>query len=591
MYNIRMWRSRTFWRLFGAYCILLCVSLGFLGGMLIRRIESHLLEETRLALELKTLLIGEIANVEPEATRQREIKRLAAETRTRITLIAADGAVLADSAEPAEPVENHGDRPEIKEAAQSGVGVVTRYSGTVHQPMMYVARRQETGPIRFVRLALPLDAVADEIRWLGRAVWTTVGVTLALALLLSLVLARRISAPLVELAEAAKSIAAGEYGKRVLLPTGDEVGALAASFNEMSVACANQIAQMDHDRQQLLAIFRGMVEGVVVLDAEQSIQFLNEAAAQLLDTNLSAAQGRKIWHLFRHRQLGEAVDRILASDDPLRCELEWAGPERKVFAVHGTRLPGEPIRGAVLVFHDITHLRKLERVRQDFVANVSHELKTPLAAIQATVETLLDGALQDSEHNVRFLERVRENADRLHRLVQDLLTLGRIESGQEIMEIQPIALQPLIESCLSRQSDRAKGKGLVLEQASADESVYVMADEDALAEIVDNLLDNAIKYTPQGQIRVRWFREGDHAVLEVSDSGVGIPEKDLPRVFERFYRVDKARSRELGGTGLGLSIVKHLVHTLSGTITATSEVAVGSTFSVRLPAAAEPSNV
>jgi two-component system, OmpR family, phosphate regulon sensor histidine kinase PhoR len=230
-------------------------------------------------------------------------------------------------------------------------------------------------------------------------------------------------------------------------------------------------------------------------------------------------------------------------------------------------------------------LRKLERVRQDFVANVSHELKTPLAAIQATVETLLDGALNDPDHNIHFLDRIRENADRLYRLVQDLLTLGRIESGQEALEIKPLSVEMAVSACISRQEDRAKTKGLEL-HAEPDGQILAQADEEALAEILDNLVDNAIKYTNSGgRITLRWFAEDGQVVLQVEDSGVGIPEKDLPRIFERFYRVDKARSRELGGTGLGLSIVKHLVQALGGTIAADSQLGQGTTFTVRLPLA------
>ncbi len=583
-----MWRSQIFWRLSGAYCILLAISLGILGWVLVNRIETRLLAEIRHNLEMKTLLIDEITARQTDTNLQQPITRLAELTRTRITLIAADGKVLADSDERPERLENHLERPEVQAAkiSDSGVGVSTRFSTSVHQPMMYVARRQKTESVRYVRAALPLDAVAHEIRWLGRGVWTATGVTLLVGLALSLIIARRLSAPLVELSAAARSIAQGDYGKRVSVGSGDEVGALASTFNEMSQACAAYIAQMDQDRQQLLAVFKSMVEGVLVLDADQTIRFLNDAAGQLLGTTPEAARGQKIWQHFRHRHLGEAVDKILASAEPYCCELEWFPLERKVLAVQGACLPGQPLRGAVLVFHDITHVRMLERVRQDFVANVSHELKTPLAAIQATVETLLDGALQDPEHNVRFLERVRENADRLHRLVHDLLTLGRIESGQEVMEMGPVPLQSAIESCVSRQADRARAKGLQMIQAPPPPApVLALADEDALAEILDNLVDNAIKYTPAGQITLRWFANGSDAMLQVEDTGVGIPERDLPRVFERFYRVDKARSRELGGTGLGLSIVKHLVQKLNGNITVISEIGQGSTFTVRLPRA------
>ncbi|HXG09779.1 MAG TPA: ATP-binding protein, partial [Gemmataceae bacterium] len=444
------------------------------------------------------------------------------------------------------------------------------------------------GPVRYVRLALPLGAVAEETRWLRQAVWTGTGVSLVLALLVSMVLARRMSAPLVELASAARSMAEGYCGQEVKVASADEIGTLALVFNEMSRACAAHIAQMERDRQQLRAIFGSMVEGVLVLDAEGRVQFLNEAAGRLL--NLPAgAEGRNLSQLVQHRSLAEAVAHITASEEPYEGELEWDTTPRKVLAVHGNRLPGEPLRGLVLVLHDITHLRRLEQVRQDFVANVSHELKTPLAAIQATVETLLDGALHDPEHGVRFLERVRENTDRLHRLVQDLLTLSRVESGEAVLERRPVPLHAAVEASLSRHEHRAASKGLRLEQAPPAEPVTALTDEEALAEILDNLLDNAIKYTPPGgRITLRWFAEGGAAVFQVEDTGIGIPEKDLPRIFERFYRVDRARSRELGGTGLGLSIVKHLAQALGGSVTASSQVGVGSVFTVRLPEAAVP---
>jgi two-component system, OmpR family, phosphate regulon sensor histidine kinase PhoR len=581
-----MWRSRIFWRLFGASSVLLIFSFGMLGWLLIGRIENHLLQEVQQGLQDKTLLVRNLVNAQREGNLQEQITRLGKETRARITLIQASGKVEADSAEKPEKMENHLDRPEVQQARSSEIGVSTRFSGTVHQPMMYVALRNELGPVRFIRIALPLDAVNGEIRWLHGVVWTATGVTLIVALILSMVIARRISAPLVELAGAADAIAHGDYGKKVLVSSAGEVRALAASFNAMSEACAVHIAQMTQDREQLRAIFRSMVEGVLVLDAEQTIHFVNEAASQLLGKSARTAQGQKIWQVFRHRQLNEAVDKILSSDEPYRCELEWTGGERRALALQGARLPGEPHRGAVLVFHDITDLRKLETVRQDFVANVSHELKTPLAAIQATVETLLDGAMQDAEHNVRFLERIGENADRLHRLVQDLLTLGRIESSQAPLEPEPIALQIAAEACISRHADRAKARDLQLIPEPPTQAVTALADEEALAEILDNLVDNAIKYTHAGgTITLRWFGEDGQAILEVVDTGVGIPEKDLPRIFERFYRVDKARSRELGGTGLGLSIVKHLVHALGGAITVASRIGQGSVFTIRVPRA------
>jgi len=424
-----MWPSRIFWRLFGAYGVLLAVSLGLLGWVLVDRLETHLLSEMQRSLEVKTLMLRELVAA-PRADLQAHMKRLGADLHARITLIAQDGTVLADSAENPEVMEKHDKRAEVQVAEQQGIGVATRYSGTVHQPMMYVARRNEAGPIRYVRIALSLDAVAAEVSWLSRVVWATVGITLMISLLLSFLIARRITSPAVDLALAADAIARGDYGKRIHAASSDEIGSLAGAFNSMSVACAGQIKQMEDDRERLRSIFRSMVEGVLVFDAEQNLQFANEAAGQMLGRPLADEAGKKLWQLFRHRQLGDVIARILDSGEPYRSELEWTASERKVLAVHGVRHSSDTMSGAVLVLHDVTHMRKLERVRQDFVANVSHELKTPLATIQASVETLLDGALHDPDHNMRFLERIRENAERLSRLVLDLLTLGRVESGQ-----------------------------------------------------------------------------------------------------------------------------------------------------------------
>ena len=258
-------------------------------------------------------------------------------------------------------------------------------------------------------------------------------------------------------------------------------------------------------------------------------------------------------------------------------------------------MPGSPPRGAVLVLHDTSELRRLERLRQEFVANVSHELKTPLSVITACVETLLAGAVDDLEHRGPFLERIAEQANRLHALILDLLTLARIESAAGALEPRAVALAPAVAACLGRHRARANSNKKLLEAvppspaSDTSEEIAAWADEEAVSQILDNLIDNALKYTPSGgRIRVRWRAEDSQVCLEVQDNGIGIPEQDLPRIFERFYRVDKARSRELGGTGLGLAIVKHLVHAMQGSVHAASRVGHGTTFSVRLPRASVP---
>jgi two-component system phosphate regulon sensor histidine kinase PhoR len=334
-----------------------------------------------------------------------------------------------------------------------------------------------------------------------------------------------------------------------------------------------------------------MAEGVIAVDVRRRLLFANASADRLLGLSETAV-GRMVAELIRSPQVQEAVDAALAGPGPYRGEVALAtreplGPSpARILEVLGTHLPGAPSPGAVLVFHDVTELRRLERMRQDFVANVSHELKTPLASIKAYTETLLDWALHDETVNVRFLQRIEEQADRLDRLVLDLLSLARLEAGQEVYEHAPLALAPTIQAASEAHRGRAEAKGIdyIVDLVALDPRVEVYADEEAVRQILDNLIDNAIKYTPEGKrVVVSSQAVGKEVLMEVSDTGNGIPRPDLPRIFERFYRVDKARSRELGGTGLGLAIVKHLVQSLGGRVDVTSRVGSGSRFTVLLP--------
>ncbi len=415
-------------------------------------------------------------------------------------------------------------------------------------------------------------------------------------------LAGRYSRPVRDLIEVAERISAGPTGQRVFVSGSDELARLGQTFNRLSERLAIRIAQLEEDRQQLRTILSGMVEGVVALDAEQRILFANERASQLLELpNPSEAQaglpagahagvrGRRLWEVVRQRPLLDVVQRALDRPEPYREEFNWNGNIVRTLTVHAARLPGRPPRGAVLVLHDTTELRRLERLRQEFVANVSHELKTPLSVIKANVETLIDGAIDDALHRGAFLKQIASQGDRLHFLILDLLSLARIESGEELFEFGPIEVESVAEAGIDRHCTRAEARNQRLTLVPSDPALgeaVIWADEEAMDQILDNLLDNALKYTPEGgEIRVRWRIEGNVIALEVSDTGIGIPAADLPRIFERFYRVDKARSRELGGTGLGLSIVKHLVQAMHGNVRASSQVGSGTTFTVTLPRA------
>jgi two-component system phosphate regulon sensor histidine kinase PhoR len=446
---------------------------------------------------------------------------------------------------------------------------------------------------QYVRLDLPPEEIQVQMAQLQRLVWTTAGLTGLAAMGLALWLARRLAQPLQVVTAGAEKIAAGAYGHAVYVDGRDEAATLARAFNRMSERLATQFAQLEEDRQQLRAILGGLVEGVIALDADLRILFANHRAAQLLEFHPQAVVGRKLWEVLRQRTLQDLVRKALAGPEPCQAELKWNGTTPRNLTVHAARLAGVPApRGAVLVVHDTSELRRLEQLRQDFVANVSHELKTPLSVIKACIETLQDGAIDDAQHRDMFLEQVNEQTDRLHALILDLLSLARIESGEECFKLEAVPLEPLVSACLERHCARAESNHQVLlaipPEGPADEAVAVdaLADEEALGQILDNLVDNALKYTPQGgSIRVRWCIEGEEVRLEVEDTGIGIPERDLSRIFERFYRVDRARSRELGGTGLGLAIVKHLVQAMHGSVRAASKPGQGSTFTVRLPRA------
>lgn len=394
--------------------------------------------------------------------------------------------------------------------------------------------------------------------------------------------------------EVARGIAALGEGRpaRAIPAVPAGMARLARAYDEVAPRLEARIARLEGDRQLLRAVLGGMTEGVIAVDSRRRILFANDAAQRFFALGGDSV-GRLVAELIRSPHVQVAIESTLARSESYQDEISVASPDSwpkgptLLLLVHGRVLPGTPAPGAVLVFHDVTETRRLERVRQDFVANASHELKTPLASIKAYAETLLDWALHDEAVNVKFLHRIDEQADRLNQLILDLLSLARLESGQDFFQHGPLVLAPVVRQAVETHRARAESKGLEygLTLDLPAELAVVHADEEAIRQILDNLVDNAIKYTPEGgRVRVTLLDRGaDGVVLEVMDTGIGIPRDDLPRVFERFYRVDKARSRQLGGTGLGLSIVKHLTQALEGTIAVESRVGYGSTFTVRFP--------
>jgi two-component system phosphate regulon sensor histidine kinase PhoR len=375
----------------------------------------------------------------------------------------------------------------------------------------------------------------------------------------------------------------GDFGGRV---PGDQrflIEPLSQSIDRMQEYLRSRFAELQANRDQLRTVLDSMVEGVIAVDSAQRVLLINDAACHLFRLQNDASVGRPLWERVRSPQLQQWVAEALRGSESVGGEVELIAPLSRTLSVRVAGLQSNSNRGAVVVASDISQLRRLEQVRQEFVANASHELKTPLASIKACVETLLDGALEDPEIRTRFLQTINEQSERLDRLIRDLLSLTRIESEGMKTDLHSVPLAEIVTVCHERHRQNAERKRMHLNTLAPAEPVQVLADEEALEQILDNLVDNAIKYTNEGgTVTIRWGYHDGGCQLEVEDTGIGIPQSHLPRIFERFYRVDKARSRELGGTGLGLSIVKHMVQAIGGAISVSSRLGKGTTFTVQL---------
>lgn len=598
-----MWSTRLFWRSFLSYAVLAVSGAVVLVVIVLGRQRASIEAEVRQRLQDEAVVVQrwadaawESADVPVEELRsawQPRIEALGKEVGTRLTLMKLDGTVLADSAADARHLENHADRVEVEQARLHGVGFATRQSESVNQSFEYCAIRVGSAehPRGFVRVALPWAAFEQRLARTAHWIWTATAVLMLLALVVTYLLARRLIEPLENLTQAAQAIAAGDLDQQVTVRHRDEVGTLAVAFNTMSRELASRIELLQvksreaAEQSELLETVLGsMIEGVVVIDARLRILYANAAAGPLLDFPTAQVAGRSLFEAARHPRVQKVVEAVLNGASPDKIEYE-VPRTNAIVALIASPLPGTPTPGAVLVLHDVSELRRLESLRREFVSNVSHELKTPLTTIQAYTETLLDGAMHDDNVNRSFLQRIDEQAERLHRLILDLLSLARIEAAEDAFELSPVSIDAIVRACVDEHLPIAKSKGIELRSEPPPQELIAWADEEGLLTVLNNLVDNAIKYTPAGgRVSVRWRIEGKRATIEVQDTGIGISKIHQARVFERFYRVDKARSRELGGTGLGLSIVKHWAQVFGGSVNVTSELGRGSTFAVRLPA-------
>jgi len=510
----------------------------------------------------------------------------AAKSGARITVITADGRVVADSQSETQTMESHADRPEVVEALQSGTGRSTRTSVSVKQPLLYYAERHYfSGSVPVVvRLALPLEEVDETLGNFRRNLWLWSLLILIVAGAIALLVSRSFAERVERLREFSRRVAEGDFRPLPSDGTGDTLEALGYSLNQTAARMDRTIRTLTEERNLSSAILGSMVEGVAVVNAAEHLVFANPGFASILGLDVPPVSGSALLEVVRQTELIEAVRRVLAGEPRVEAEIVTGILRQHFFAATVAAVRAGETSGAVIVLHDITALRKLERIRRDFVANVSHEFRTPLTAIQGFAETLLAGAVNDPQNRDRFLGIILEHARRLARLTEDLLKLSQMDAERLELELRPVSVAQLVESCYETARHRAAEKELNLSLDLPERLPDVSGDARRLQEVLQNLLDNAIQYTlPGGKIVLSAEARNEEVIFTVADTGIGIPQADQPRIFERFYRVDVARSREAGGTGLGLAIAKHLIEGHGGRIWVESEVGVGSKFHVSVP--------
>lgn len=575
---------RLFYKLFGTYLVIGVLTVLIAGFFIERQLRTGL---TRWVEDDMTAQAG-IMLLMPDHDIVRQAATLSERARARITLIDAQGKVLSDSDPHLIGVDNHLNRSEIQEARIKGKGTATRYSRTIKQDSLYVALPRRDGPVLtgYLRLSRTLAEVNAAIEQFRYGVLQVLLLVVVCAMLLAMIFSMRLAAPIWEMADFTERVRKGDLSGTILVRSGDEIGQLAGNINEMVAALREKIRSANEEKWKLRAAFAGMAEGVMVLDGQGRIESLNRGMTEIIGRDYADIVKKTPIEVMRNIELQDALNRFRSGEQPALQEIALGTVHPRILDVTISTVkspPGQEPK-TMLVFHDVTRLKKLERMRVDFVANVTHEIKTPLTAISGFVETLEGGAIRDPDRANRFLQTIRENVLRLNRLVDDLLTLSSIELGESELHPESVALGDILDKAQALIQAKAAVKGVVLQTDLPTDLPAIRVDRDRAVQVLLNILDNAVKFSPEGgKIDVKAAGEHEFVTVRVADQGPGIPAGEIPRLGERFYRVDKTRSRDLGGTGLGLSIVKHLMQAHGGAMEIESVLGRGATVTLRFP--------
>ncbi|MFA5795004.1 MAG: ATP-binding protein [Candidatus Brocadiia bacterium] len=582
-----MLKNSLFAKLFFTYLTLIVISLITLSLIAINLFTNTYFEEVNQHLDNTVKLVGIlVSDVEGKGqSLDAKIKELGKTVRTRITIIDKDGKVLADSDGNISAMENHNNRSEVIDARRSGAGHSTRFSHTVSIDMLYLAHplNPDDPSGKIIRVALPLHQIKLITHQIYRMVGIIFLVLVIIAFLMGFWIIRKIVRPVNQMVRTAELISRGDFSARVQATPNDEIGKLAQTINLMGDDLQKRFSEISREKANLNIVLSSVREGVIAVDTNQKVIFANTAVGNLFAVDASQIVDKYLWEAIRDNKLVSFVKECLAQPSVVLDHKDITSSSDKPLRVYCTPIKETP-GSFLVVIYDISESLKYEQLRKDFVANVSHELRTPLTFIKGYVETLKEDNLNDKGKTREFLDIIDKNVRQLANLVGDLLELSRLESRQGIARIRPIKPAKVIDDVVDYfRPAIEKKQHTVIRNIQAD-CPEIPVDPDMLAKAVGNLLDNAVKYTPDnGRIGIKADFDGSVLRIEVSDNGIGIPADDLPRIFERFYRVDKSRSREMGGTGLGLAIVKHIVQLHHGTVSVRSQSGQGSVFTIILP--------
>lgn len=579
-------KSRLFYKIFVSYVLIILLAVAVAGFMFARQVKGKLIEEIKGDLTGNAKIIAFLSKSEIE----RRLSSLADISRSRVTLVGATGWVLADSEKNVAEMDNHLNRPEIQEARIKGQGEAIRYSQTLGVDMLYIAFpiKEGTELKGYIRLARPLFEVKKSLDQLYGQVYKIILIAIIPSLFIALLISKKLVLPVLKAESFTGKVCKGEIPGTLLIEANDEIGRLARNINCMVFEHQEKMRSAREEKGKLESAFASMTEGVLVLNGRNRIEFLNKGLKDILGTqNIIDVVNKTPLEAFLNAELEDAIERFRDTRTPVFQEITLGDNNPIIMDVTISTIPGSTgaEEKAMIVFHDVTRLKKLEKIREDFVANVTHEIKTPLTAIIGFIETLQGGAIDEKENARKFLKIISENARRLDRLVDDLLILSSIELGEMTLRLEGIPLGAVVENVLPMFETKAAEKSLTLDKYIPEGLPLILADKDKVSQILLNILDNAVKFTPDGgRVSIMASDDGKGSVVvKVIDTGIGIPKNEIPRLGERFYRVDKTRSREWGGTGLGLSIVKHLMKAHHGSIEIESQMGKGATISLYFP--------